>query len=335
MHFALPPRKTSQPPPYLRPAASRLPLGLRRSRARLVAITGLFLFAVLWLLARSRDSGSSGSKAGGGSSHTTLVAPRRRAAGKVGDPPVVIVTVMDEKKFSREYLAEVKENRVRYAERHGYKTLFPTPSDYPLSPSPPSWAVVPAVRDALTRFPNSGWIWYLDASALIMNPQIKLEKDIVAPARLDELMRRDVPVVPPNSVVKTLAHLRGEDADLVLTQDGDGLSTGSFLVRNGEWARFFTESWFAPLLRSYNFQKAEVHALEHIVQWHATILSRVALVEQRVLNAYNKGANGAQEYKDGDLVVRFPGCEGAACETETRAFVQAWKRAFAAADSSS
>lgn len=117
------------------------------------------------------------------------------------------------------------------------------------------------MRDALTKFPDCHYVWFLDASSLIMNPKLKIEDHIMPSARLEELMRKDLPVVPPDSIIKTFSHLRGQDVDLVISQDKEGLSTSSFLVRNGEWARFFLETWFGPLYRSYNFQKAEVHAL--------------------------------------------------------------------------
>lgn len=76
----------------------------------------------------------------------------------------------------------------------------------------------------------------------------------------------DKPVVPPESVIKTFPNLQGDKIDLVLTQDKDGLSQNSFILRRGEWAKYFLDAWFDPLYRSYNFQKAEGHALEHIVQ---------------------------------------------------------------------
>ena len=69
------------------------------------------------------------------------------------------------------------------------------------------------------------------------------------------------------------------------------------------------------------------------MQWHPTILSRMAIVDQRVLNAYDKGTK-EEEYKDSDLVIRFPECSMAgerACETQSLAFAQAWRRVFAAA----
>jgi mannan polymerase II complex MNN11 subunit len=121
------------------------------------------------------------------------------------------------------------------------------------------------MRDALTQHPECLYVWYLDASGLVMNPTLKLEEHVMRPARLDELMRRDLPVVPPDSIIKTFSHLRGQDVELVLTQDKDGLSAGSLVVRNGEWGRFFLETWFGPLYRSYNFEKAEAHALVSFV----------------------------------------------------------------------
>lgn len=48
------------------------------------------------------------------------------------------------------------------------------------------------------------------------------------------------------------------------------------------------------------------------MQWHPTILARTALVPQRILNAYSKDSKGASPdgtYQEGDLVIRFPGCE--------------------------
>src|SRR5690606_9073272 len=101
MHFALPPRKTSRPPPYL-PRTSRLP-GLRKTRAKLFAIAGVIFFTFIYLLTRS----SSGWHA----------VPLPRVPK--GDPPVVLVTVLDASKYNGVYLETVKQNRLQYAEKHG------------------------------------------------------------------------------------------------------------------------------------------------------------------------------------------------------------------------
>ena len=94
-----------------------------------------------------------------------------------------------------------------------------------------------------------------------MNPSLSLESHILGKRRLESIMLKDKPVVPPDSVIKTFSHLKSDKINIVLTQDGEGLCQGSFILRRGDWARFFLDTWFDPLYRSYNFQKAEGHAL--------------------------------------------------------------------------
>lgn len=73
-------------------------------------------------------------------------------------------------------------------------------------------------------------------------------------------MIRDIPVVPPDSVIHTFSHLTPSQTNLVLTQDVDNLAHTSFFLRNDEWSHYLLDAWFDPLYRSYNFQKAELHA---------------------------------------------------------------------------
>ena len=113
----------------------------------------------------------------------------------------------------------------------------------------------------MTAYPHSTWFYFLSPHGLIMNPSLPLQSQILEPKRLESLMLRDKPVVPPDSVIRTFSHLKGDKIDLVITQDAEGLCQGSFVLRRGEWAKFFLDTWFDPLYRSYNFQKAEGHAL--------------------------------------------------------------------------
>jgi len=85
----------------------------------------------------------------------------------------------------------------------GYATFFPNISDYELNDAPKSWARVPAVRHALTKYPHSTYMWYLDQNSLIMNPEINVEGDIMNAKKLESMMIVDQPVVPPDSVIKT------------------------------------------------------------------------------------------------------------------------------------
>ena len=121
--------------------------------------------------------------------------------------------------------------------------------------------MVPGIRHAMTAYPQSTFFFFLSPHGLIMNPSLPLQSHIVEPKRLESVLLRDKPVVPPDSVIRTFSHLKGDKIDLVITQDREGLCQGSFILRRGEWAKFFLDTWFDPLYRSYNFQKAEGHAL--------------------------------------------------------------------------
>jgi len=127
--------------------------------------------------------------------------------------------------------------------------------------------MLPALRHAMTLHPHTPYIFWLERSALIMSPHLPLDRHITSKKRLESLMIVNQPVVPPDSVIRTFAHLSGDKIDCVLTQDAEGLSAGVMVLRAGDWAKYFLDAWFDPLYRSYNFQKAEQHALEHIVQY--------------------------------------------------------------------
>lgn len=293
MHFAFPPRKTSRPPPYVAAATARSsgPL-LSRRKAKQFALFALFalgvVYALRWLCSSPGDN--------------EYIPP--------GTPPVVLVTTF-ESDLPESFKENIRKNRQVYAEKHGYTTFFANTSDYNVGVYPKSWAKVPSIRHAMTKHPHSTYFFFLDIDTLIVNNKLSLEEHVMNKRRLEDLMIVGLPVVPPDSVIKTFAHLSGDKIDLVLTQDKDNLCHNSIILRRGDWAKFFLDAWYDPLYRSYNFQKAEGHALEHIVQWHGTILAKLAIVPQRIINSYTRdeiGKNGDGMYHDEDFIAAFPGC---------------------------
>lgn len=162
-------------------------------------------------------------------------------------------------------------------------------------------------------------------------------------------MKKDIPVVPPDSVIHTFSHLKPSRTHLILSQDMDNLAHTSFILRNtpftstttDNWAQYFLDAWFDPLYRAYAFQKAENHALEHLVQWHPTVLAKLVLIEQRRFNSYNHAtppirdpATGVTRTHDsmwqgGDLVVNFKDCRDDPkrnCEDEMRQYFSLWEK---------
>lgn len=104
MHFALPPRKTSAPPPYARVSAKNS--SDQRRKQIQYGSSVLFVVLTLYLL--------YGFFTSDGVSNPDDPIPK--------DSSVVIVTVLDEPSMSDEYMAIIKENRNDYAARHGMST---------------------------------------------------------------------------------------------------------------------------------------------------------------------------------------------------------------------
>ncbi|KAH7149890.1 galactosyl transferase GMA12/MNN10 family-domain-containing protein [Dactylonectria estremocensis] len=316
MQFAYPPRKSSNPPAF-RPRTSNIPL--RPSRLRTILLLVLAVVGLLWLLSGPRKE-----------------TPYREHVPS-GKPPVVILTVIDPTKYSDTYLKTITDNREQYAAKHGYETMTVRLFDYDTKGAPQSWARIIAMRHALSLYPEARFVWLLDQNAYIMELNLSLEEQLTKPEKLEELMIKDQSIVPPDSIIKTFTHLKGEEAAFIISQDDVGLVTNSFLVRTGDWAKFFIETWMDPLYRSYNFQKAERHALEHIVQWHPTILSKLALVPQRTIASYGRNKEG-NSYRDGDFVALLVDCHPTgpnSCDKQSQSYLnQLQVKAAAAAQRS-
>lgn len=278
MQFALPPRKPSHHVPYTRLSHSSI---ARRRKLKAGAILAFIAFSFLFLFSRLFSPSSLPVSSG-------EVVP-------AGVTNIVIVTVLDEDSLSDKYIQRIKQNREDYAKRHGkinakhllavngsllirdkikkktgYTNFFASTKEYLpyLNGAPRSWTLIPALRHAYTLYPKASHFFHLSPHAVIMNPSLSLTSHILDNNRLESLMIKEKSVVPPDSVIKTFAHLKAKDVDLIISQDAENLCPGSFILRRTDWTRYFLDVWFDPLYRSYNFAKAEIHAL---VRFHIAI----------------------------------------------------------------
>jgi mannan polymerase II complex MNN11 subunit len=151
----------------------------------------------------------------------------------------------------------------------GYGLFMKDVSDYPGGGAPSGWARIPAIRHAMSTYKYSEYFWYLDQDAIIMNPSLSIESHILSP--LNTLIRRDVPIVPPDSVIRTYRHTPPQRIQFIISQDKTGLQPGSMIAKSGDWANYLLDAWYDPMFRFYNFAKAEQNAL---VQIPPPIISR-------------------------------------------------------------
>ena len=58
----------------------------------------------------------------------------------------------------------------------------------------------------------------------------------------------------------------------------------------------------------------------------------MAIVDQRVMGSYAERAPGLEEWREGELVVRFGRCKGESgpqtCEQTAQPYISMWKQAF-------
>lgn len=185
----------------------------------------------------------------------------------------------------------------------------------------------------MTMYPDCQYMWFLEQNAYITNKAVAMHTDIMSPAALEANMLREQPIAPPEGVIRTHAKLKGEAVELAVVQDFEGLATGSFVLKNGDYAEFLLDTMWNELYRQYRFQRAETHALSHVVQWHQTVLSRLAILPQNLISSYSTTKLG-KAYQDGDLVVLFKGCGGigsGSCTSQAKMFKEKAERGAAAA----
>ena len=73
---------------------------------------------------------------------------------------------------------------------------------------------------------------------------------------------------------------------------------------------------------------------DHIVQWHPTVLAKLGVIPQRILNAYPKGTSAAGTngtYEEGDFLIRFLDCddgEALSCEKQMAPYYRRWDQKY-------
>lgn len=236
-------------------------------------------------------------------------------------PEVILVTGINPEKFSAEYLEKLIENRKRYAEKWGYGIYVRLSTDFrdkyeTTMTKSPSWAKLSILRAGIHAFPEAKHFWNLDAHVLIEDMSTDIVSDLIEPKRLSSLMYRDRQVVRSSSIIKTYKHTSPENVRLILSPDQIGVSASSFILANldldrtidfagagynrnnvqkykgsdrGQFAKVLLDYWNDPATRAYyQNDRSESSALNHMLQWHASFLSRTAIVPGSALMSYSE-----------------------------------------------
>ncbi|EPY49262.1 alpha-1,2-galactosyltransferase [Schizosaccharomyces cryophilus OY26] len=231
------------------------------------------------------------------------------------DPNSIVMLVLSYEQISDDpkFLDKLLSDRNEYAQRHGYQLVHKEARDIERKyGNDNTWSLVTAIRETLFEHPEASWVWVLDPRAVIMNTGESL-KEAIMNEQLSNNLLRNYPVDPLKPHIRTNSKMNLEDVKLITTNDYNGISIRSFLLRNDDFAPYLLDAWNEPLFKPYKKDLGERSALSHLLEIHPTILEHVALVSPKVLNSYTDSAVDLN-YQEGDFLV-LSNCENAAsCE---------------------
>ncbi|KAK9473695.1 galactosyl transferase GMA12/MNN10 family-domain-containing protein [Dipodascopsis tothii] len=226
----------------------------------------------------------------------------------------------------------VTQNRQEYCDYHGYTHQFINITKYNLNGRPAVWSKLPAISETFELNPEVEWVWWLDMDAIIMTPEIDLATHVLSLKALSERVTFGKALRYPNGKESPVVVSEKYDVagtNFVVAQDINGVNAGSFMVRRSEWSKWFLDLWGDPLFYERKFERQEQDVLNHLILHHANIRDHVAVVSQRVINAFSVGGRD-MGWKTGDLTVHFAGCwVDNACNQRWKDF---WSRRKTVAD---
>ncbi|KAK4545752.1 hypothetical protein LTR36_002706 [Oleoguttula mirabilis] len=196
-----------------------------------------------------------------------------------------------------------------------------------------SWEKVDVIRNAMRKYPNAEWFWWLDLNTFVMEPTYSLQSHIFN--HLDRTTYRDINVYnplhiqhPPNgtsgdpNAPQYANYLDPEclsaegDGDpnsinLIIPQDCGGFNLGSFFVRRSAWTDRLLDIWWDPVFyeqKHMEWEHKEQDALEYIYTNQPWVRPHVAFISQRLVNAFPNGACGDDRgLPDGGCAAVRPG----------------------------
>ncbi|KAF2716365.1 glycosyltransferase family 34 protein [Polychaeton citri CBS 116435] len=180
-----------------------------------------------------------------------------------------------------------------------------------------SWEKVDVIRNAMRKYPDAEWFWWLDLNTFIMEPSYSLQHHIFD--NIGSSTYRDINVYnplhiqhPPNGTsgdpnapqfvnyldpISSSATGDGkpESVNLIVPQDCGGFNLGSFFVRRSAWTDRLLDIWWDPVFyeqRHMEWEHKEQDALEYVYTNQPWIRPNTAFIAQRRLNAFPHGACG-------------------------------------------
>jgi hypothetical protein len=187
-------------------------------------------------------------------------------------------------------------NKVKYAERHGYATCAKT-DDWVFEPRFMVWERIQFIVDLLDTYTDCEWIWLTGTDSMVMNHNIKIE---------DKVLEAD----PDNKY------------DIIVSSDfNEIINNDSMLIRNSENSRAYFGYCLEAMPDYVHHRYAEQGFMIDTYEQYADIIK---LMPQRFMNSYEyrmyrvqpwmyqdtKDVHGNDgQWREGDWFVHWPGTQ--------------------------
>ncbi|KAI7295540.1 galactosyl transferase GMA12/MNN10 family protein [Hortaea werneckii] len=289
----------------------RLGLLMSRRRKYLVLVL-LFVFALMiWYNTALTFWWRRTSFLGGGSKYVMIL------GANIGGGVM-------EWKGAREWAIERDSvrNKKKYAARWGYELEIVDMSTKKRYAHEwrESWEKVDVIRNAMRKYPDAEWFWWLDLNTFIMEPTYSLQSHLFND--LGSATYRDINIhnplniqhppngtsnLPPEPDLPPYQNYLDDETSspngdgdpnsihLLVPQDCAGFNLGSFFVRRSAWTDRLLDIWWDPVFyeqKHMEWEHKEQDALEYIYANQPWIRKHVGFVPQRKINAFPNGACG-------------------------------------------
>jgi hypothetical protein len=187
-------------------------------------------------------------------------------------------------------------NKVKYAERHGYATCAKT-DDWVFEPRFMGWERMQFILDLLNTYEDAEWIWWTGTDSLVMNHTTRIEDKI---AEADPEGKYDIIV--------------SGDFNEIINND-------SMLVRNSENSRDYFGFLMEAMPDFVNHRYSEQGFMIDTYEQYSEIIK---LMPQRFMNSYEYKMYRVQpwmyqdhrdvagndgQWREGDWLVHWPGTQ--------------------------
>lgn len=230
---------------------------------------------------------------------------------------------------------QMKENRQKYCDKHGYSNLVVDLDQHKskLEPGIPlHWLKLYAIKEAFDKFPESQWVFWLDADALLMNLDIELAGHILNKDVLREKLMYNMPLARRGQKFRgdkypSKDKVNVDDIELILEQDTMTFNTGGMILKRSDYIMHtLMDMWLTKenMEKKFTFPEQDV-LTDLIFENKNDLFKRVGFVPQSIINSYWEDhwvASG--RYHEGDFLCHFPGKS-----KHPESFEKAWNHMWA------